>query len=154
MAGKRREEVTERQITGLTHFDKLAALLERLHDDGCARDRAGNRRAALRPVLHAHVALLVQSGLSPRPLRLAASQRTGQRAKETGLPAGLCSVRSQEALASVFDPERLHEIVSELGSELKPIGRDPRLRNVPGRPTAVDGSLPSVLPKLMQAFVS
>ncbi len=51
----------------------------------------------------------------------------------------------------MFDPERLHEIVSELGSELKPIGRDPRLRNVPGALTAVDGSLLSVLPKLMQA---
>ncbi len=43
MAGKRRKEVTERQITGLKYFDKLAPLLERLHDDGCARDRAGNR---------------------------------------------------------------------------------------------------------------
>ncbi len=35
MAGRRREDITERQITGLKYFDKLAPLLERLHDDGC-----------------------------------------------------------------------------------------------------------------------
>jgi hypothetical protein len=30
-------------VTGLKYFEKLAPLLERLHDVGCARDRAGNR---------------------------------------------------------------------------------------------------------------
>ena len=44
MARKRREKLTERQITALKYFDTLAPLLERLHDDGCARDRAGNRQ--------------------------------------------------------------------------------------------------------------
>jgi hypothetical protein len=43
MAGKRREPVSAREITGLKYFDKLAPLLEWLHDDGCARDKAGNR---------------------------------------------------------------------------------------------------------------
>ncbi len=49
--------------------------------------------------------------------------------KKLGWPAGRALGSLSEA-ASVFDPERLHEIVST--SELKPIGRDPRLRNVPG----------------------
>jgi hypothetical protein len=53
--------------------------------------------------------------------------------------------------ASVFDPERLQEIVAELGLELKSLGRDPRLRDAPGVLTAVDGTLLSALPKLMQA---
>jgi hypothetical protein len=43
MAGKRREEVVEKDLTGLKYFDRLAPLLERLHDDGCQRDKAGNR---------------------------------------------------------------------------------------------------------------
>jgi len=30
-------------VTGLKYFEKLSPLLERLHDAGCARDRAGNR---------------------------------------------------------------------------------------------------------------
>ena len=33
---------------------------------------------------------------------------------------------------AVFDPQRLQEIVLELGAELKPLGRDPRLKDVPG----------------------
>ena len=41
MARKKREEIQERDITGLKYFDKLAPLLERLHDDGCLRDKAG-----------------------------------------------------------------------------------------------------------------
>ena len=44
MAGQARDEVTERDITGLKYFDQLAPLLARLHDKSCARDRAGNRQ--------------------------------------------------------------------------------------------------------------
>jgi hypothetical protein len=42
---------------------------------------------------------------------------------------------------TVFDPERLTEIITELGQELVPLGRDPRLRDVPGLLTVVDGTL-------------
>src|SRR5262249_35281437 len=53
--------------------------------------------------------------------------------------------------ASVFDPERLKAIVVELGQELPSLPRDPRLRDVPGALVAVDGTLLSALPKLMEA---
>ena len=43
MAGKRRDDVREEDVTGLKYFDKLAPLLARLHDVGCERDKAGNR---------------------------------------------------------------------------------------------------------------
>ena len=43
MAGKRRKKVRERDVTGLKYFHKLLPLLERLHEVGCQRDRAGNR---------------------------------------------------------------------------------------------------------------
>ena len=43
MAGKRRTKITAPDIQGLKYFDQLAPLLARLHDDGCARDKAGNR---------------------------------------------------------------------------------------------------------------
>ena len=33
---------------------------------------------------------------------------------------------------TVFDPERLKGIIAELGTELVPLGRDPRLQDVPG----------------------
>lgn len=47
MAGKAPKsstpEIQAKDVRGLKHFDQLAPLLERLHDVGCQRDRAGNR---------------------------------------------------------------------------------------------------------------
>ncbi len=47
MAGKKREEVEERDITGLTCFQDLLPLFERLHEVGCERDTSGNRELYL-----------------------------------------------------------------------------------------------------------
>ena len=47
MAGKKRDDIREKDISGLKYFDKLAPLLARLHDDGCQRDKAGNRELHL-----------------------------------------------------------------------------------------------------------
>ena len=44
MAGTKRTEVREKDITGLKYFDKLQPLLARLHEVGCERDRADNRK--------------------------------------------------------------------------------------------------------------
>ena len=148
MAGKRREGITERQITGLKYFDKLAPLLERLHDDGCARDRAGNRE------LHydQHCMLILLYLFNPVVTSLRGLQQASELTKvQKKLGCPRASLGSLSEAASVFDPERLKEIVAELGAELQPLGRDPRLRDVPGALTAVDGTLLSVLPKLMQA---
>lgn len=43
MAGRKRAEIREADITGLKFFDRLLPLLRRLRDVGCQRDRAGNR---------------------------------------------------------------------------------------------------------------
>jgi len=148
MAGKRREEITERQITGLKYFDKLAPLLQRLHDVGCARDRAGNRE------LHydQHCMLILLYLFNPVVTSLRGLQQASELTKvQKKLGCPRASLGSLSEAASVFDPERLKEIVAELGTELQPLGRNPRLRNVPGALTAVDGTLLSVLPKLMQA---
>lgn len=148
MAAKRREDITERQITGLKYFDKLAPLLERLHDDGCARDHAGNRE------LHydQYCMLMLLYLFNPVVTSLRSLQQASELAKvQKKLGCPRASLGSLSEAASVFDPERLKEIIAELGTELQPLGRDPRLRDVPGVLTAVDGTLLSVLPKLMQA---
>ena len=41
---KKRKKIESRDITGLKYFEQLAGLLERLHDVGTERDRAGNRK--------------------------------------------------------------------------------------------------------------
>jgi len=148
MAGKRREEVTERDITGLKYFDKLAPLLERLHEDGCARDRAGNRE------LHydQYCLLILLYLFNPIVTSLRGLQQAGELAKvQKRLGCARAALGSFSEAATVFDPGRLKEIIAELGAQLQPLGRDPRLRDVPGALTAVDGTLLSALPKLMQA---
>ena len=35
--------LTEKDIVGLKYFDQLLPLFQRLHHDGCQRDKAGNR---------------------------------------------------------------------------------------------------------------
>jgi len=44
MSHPKRRRIEERDLTGFKYFKKITRLLERLHDAGCARDRAGNRR--------------------------------------------------------------------------------------------------------------
>jgi len=148
MARKRREKLTERQITALKYFDTLAPLLERLHDDGCARDRAGNRQ------LHydQYCLLILLYLFNPIVTSLRGLQQASELPNvQKKLGCSRAALGSLSEAASVFDPERLKDIIAELGAQLQPLGRDPRLRDVPGALTAVDGSLLSVLPKLMQA---
>ena len=61
------------------------------------------------------------------------------------------SLGSLSEAVTVFDPDRLKGIIAELGTELVPLGRDPRLQDVPGLLTVVDGTLLSALPKMMEA---
>lgn len=148
MAGKRREEVTERDITGLKYFDKLAPLLKRLHDDGCARDRAGNRQ------LHfdQHCLLILLYLFNPIITSLRGLQQASQLAKvQKRLGCVRAALGSLSEASTVFDPQRLQEIIAELAGQLQPLSRDPRLRDVPGALTAVDGTVLAALPKLMQA---
>ncbi len=40
----RKKRITSSDVSGLKYFDQLAPLLERLHDVGTERDKAGNRK--------------------------------------------------------------------------------------------------------------
>lgn len=147
---KHRDEkrVKEADITGLKYFDRLAPLLERLHEVGCQRDKAGNRE------LHfdQYCLLILLFLFNPIVTSLRGLQQASELAKvQKRLGCSRAALGSLSEAATVFDPERLKEIVQELGAELKPLGRDPCLKDVPGALTAVDGTLLTALPKLMQA---
>ena len=148
MANKRRKKVRDRDVQGLKYFDKLMPLLERLHDDGCARDKAGNRE------LHfdQYCMLILLYLFNPVVTSLRGLQQASELAKvQKKLGCPRASLGSFSEAAGVFNPERLKAIIAELGAELQPLGRDPRLRNVPGVLTAVDGTLLSALPRMMEA---
>jgi hypothetical protein len=61
------------------------------------------------------------------------------------------SLGSLSEAKEVFQPERLKEIIAELGDQLQPIARDPRLKDVQHTLTLVDGTLLKGLPVLVQA---
>jgi hypothetical protein len=148
MAAAKRKRIADQDITGLKYFDRLAPLLERLHDVGCQRDVAGNRE------LHfdQYCLLILLYLFNPILTSLRGLQQASELAKvQKRLGCSRAALGSLSESVAVFDPQRLREIVLELGAELKPLGRDPRLKDVPGALTAVDGSVLAALPRLMQA---
>jgi hypothetical protein len=151
MAGKKREDVREEDVTGLKYFDKLAPLLARLHDVGCQRDKAGNRQ------LHfdQYCLLVLLSLFNPVVRSLRAIQQASQlRRVQRKLGCQRASLGSLSEATQVFEPELLKEIIAELGGQLQPLARDPRLKDVQHTLTLVDGTLLKGLPVLVQAALS
>jgi hypothetical protein len=148
MAGKKREDVREEDVTGLKYFDQLAPLLKRLHDVGCQRDKAGNRD------LHfdQYCLLVLLFLFNPTITSLRSIQQASQLRKvQRKLGCLRTSLGSLSEATEVFQPERLKEIITELGDQLKPIARDPRLNDVQHLVTLVDGTLLKGLPVLAAA---
>jgi len=140
--------VREEDVTGLKYFDKLAPLLARLHEVGCERDKAGNRK--LHFDQYCMLVLLFLFNPVVRSLR-AIEQASELRKVQRKLGCKRASLGSLSEATDVFQPERLKEIIAELGEQLEPIARDPRLKNVQHTLTLVDGTLMKALPVLVQA---
>lgn len=148
MARKKRKKIEGKDITGLKYFDRLAPLLERLHDVGCERDRAGNRD------LHfdQYCLLILLYLFNPIVTSLRGIQQASELQKvQQRLGCSRAALGSMSEAATVFDPTRLKEIISELGEQLKPLGRDARLKDIDGTLTLVDGTLLKALPSMMEA---
>jgi hypothetical protein len=144
-------KVREKDLRGLKYFDRLGPMLERLHDVGCDSDRAGNR------LLHFdHYCMLVLLFLfnpivtSLRGLQQASELKNVQR--KLGCPR--TSLGSLSESVSCFDPDRLREIIAELGGQLEPVARDGRLRDLRHTVTLVDGTLLAALPRIAEASLA
>jgi Transposase DDE domain len=140
--------IREQDVRGLKYFDQLAPLLERLHEVGCQRDAAAKR------ILHfdQYCLLILLFLFSPlikslRSLQQASELKNAQR--KLGCPR--TSLGSLSESVSVFDPQRLQEIIAELGAQLEPLGRDPRLKDMGHTVTLVDATLLSALPRMAEA---
>ena len=72
------------------------------------------------------------------------------RYRRNSAASGRRSVRCPKR-ASVFDAERLKEIIAELSAELKPLTRDARLQDIDQTLVLVDGSLITAFPAIMEA---
>jgi hypothetical protein len=144
-----RPDVTAADVVGLKYFEKLAPLLERLHEVGCARDKAGNRKLHYDELC----LLLLLALFNPVVASLRGLQQASELEKvQQRLRLGRVSLGSLSEASRVFDAELLKPVIEELSAQLQPFERDRRLAEVPLTLTLVDGTLLSALPLLLQAM--
>jgi hypothetical protein len=125
-ASKTTTEFDPKRIGGIKRLRHLLPLLAPLHEVGCERDSAGNRR------LHfdEYVTLVLLCLANP----LINSVRSLQQAAELEkiveqLGVGRFSLGSFSESVRVFDPEKLRQIIKQLAGEMKPVNADPRLKS-------------------------
>jgi hypothetical protein len=138
------------EIVGLKYFDRLLPLLKRLREDGCARDRAGNRE------LHydQYCLLVLLYLFNPICSSLRAVQQASELKKvQQRLGCARASLGSLSEAATVFDPQRLVEIIQELGGQAQSLARDARMKDLTQTLTLVDATLVSAMPRIMAASV-
>jgi len=141
-------EIREQDVRGLKYFDQLAPLLERLHEVGCESDRAGNRSLHFDNYCMLVLLFLFNPIVtSLRGLQQASELKKVQ--KKLGCPR--TSLGSLSESVSSFDPERLQEVIAELGAQLESLGRDPRLKDIRHTVTLVDATLLAALPRMAEA---
>jgi hypothetical protein len=141
------EPLREEDIQGLKYFGKLGPLLERLHEVGCQRDKAGNRQL----FMDQYCALVLLFLFNPCVRSLRALQQASELQNvQRKLRCGRASLGSLSEATDVFDPERLRAIIGELAADVKPtrsVG-GPQFEHVL---TAVDGSVVKTLSTIAEA---
>jgi hypothetical protein len=148
MARPRLKPIRERDLTGLKYFRILLPLVDRLHANATARDRAGNRKL----FFDQYACLLLLFFFNPivqsvRGLQQASTLRKVQKL----FGCERASLGSLSEAGRVFDPALLQAIIGDLAEQAQPLlhGREAEaLRGL----EAVDGSLLPALPKMAWAL--
>jgi IS4 transposase len=144
-----RKPVHEADLCGFKYFSLVGPLLQRLHDIGTSRDKAGNRQL----FYDQYAALLLLYFFSPIVTSLRGLQQASTLDKvQKLLGIRRVSLGSFSEASGVFDAEPLRQIVQELAQQALPLeqqGRDAEaLRGL----TAVDGTLLAALPTMAWAL--
>lgn len=148
MLPEQTDAVRVEAVQGLKYLDQLSALLQRLHDVGCQRDSARNRELHYDQYCLLILLFLFNPAIkSLRSLQQASALKSVQ--KRLGCPR--VSLGSFSESVDVFDPGRLQEIIRELGQQLQPHSRDPRLKELRHTVTLVDATLLTALPRMAEA---
>jgi hypothetical protein len=148
MAAKPRRLIQDKDLKGLKYFKVLGPLLDRLHNDACARDRAGNRRL----FYDQYACLLLLFYFNPiiKSLR-SIQQASGLNKVQRLFGCGRVSRGSLSEASRVFDPELLHALIGPLAAQALPLVHGQEAEALRGL-TAVDGSLLPALPKMAWAL--
>ena len=132
--------VAGRQFQGLKYLDKLLPLFDRLHDVGCPRDKAGNRKLHFDHYCAVDPPVPAQPGPPLRPGPATShSPRAGSKVGCSGTSLGSLS----EAV-EVFEPQRLEAMIAQLWADVPP-SRGVGKEYVHQVLTAVDGSVVKTL---------
>ena len=147
MARKPDRKIRDSDIVGLKYFDRLLPLLERLHDVGTARDRAGNRTLFFDQYC-AYILLFFFNPIvtSLRDIHQASELQRVQKK----LGCARASLGSLSEATQVFDPEPVKEIARELAGQLEPL-QDRQFPEVKQLLTAVDGTVMKTLSRIVEA---
>ena len=145
----KRHKIKASELQGFKYFDAISGMLESLHHAGCEHDRAGNR------ILHMdqYVCLLLLHMFNPICTSLRSLQQASELKKvqaKLGVPRA--SLGSLSEASTVFDSQRMLDIIDQLGQQLEPITHADKLKDLPGILTAVDGTLLKGLPKIAWAL--
>jgi len=148
MAQSRRREIKETELKGFKYFQLVLPLLERLHDVGTARDRAGNRTL----FYDQYVTLLLFHFFNP----ILGGLRSLQQATDLDKVRKLLGIRhvslgSFSEASGVFAAEPMREIVRELAGTALTLSAGREAEALRGL-TAVDGSVLKALPKMAWAL--
>jgi Transposase DDE domain len=148
MAARTAKTIRDRDIVGLKYFDRLMPLLERLHDVGTQRDRAGNRQL----FFDQYCAFILLFLFNPIVTSLRGiHQASGLKKVQKKLGCPRASLGSLSEAIEVFDPEPVKQIARELAEQLEPLGNDRQFPAVKHLVTAVDGTVVKTLSRIVQA---
>ncbi len=149
MGAPKKPDIQEKDLHGFKHFKLLLPVLAKLHDNGCGRDRAGNRK------LHfdQYTALILLYFFNPIISSLRGIQQASELKKvQRILGCSRAALGSLSEAASVFDADLLRGIIGELVDQLAPIQQTTAFKDLAGIITLVDGSLLPALPKIAEAM--
>jgi hypothetical protein len=148
MAAKKKPKLKPQDLRGFKYFKLVNPLLERLHDVGTQRDRAGNRHL----FFDQYGALLLLYFFNPILTSFRGIQQASTLDKVgRALGVSRTSLGSLSEAARVFDAAALQEIITELAERI-PHGSTPKEQQALQDLTAVDGSLLPALPKMAWAL--
>ena len=148
MAPKPKPKIKAEDLKGFKYFKLIGPLLERLHEDGTRRDRAGNRRL----YFDHYASHFLLYFFNPIVTSLRGIQQASQLKKvQRVLGCSRASLGSLSEAARVFDPELLKPIITELSAMIEPVASTRQERALANL-TAVDGSLLPALPRMTWAL--
>ena len=125
------------QVRGLKHLRRVFSLMQSLHDDATARDKAHNRTLFYDP----YAGLVLMSLFSPAVDSLRAIIQASVMPKVRKLlGCSKVSLGSLSEAARVFDPQLLLEVIAELSKDLLPLATDARLKDIQTTLTLCDGT--------------